>query len=195
MSEDTARQLAEAQRLARELRAKADAEIDARLSAMASELRDRLDEIAKRTAQKQPEVTKALGSDGIKTFRAELAEEAQVLADDLRSAAGKIKWPRADSDYANVTVGNIHSALFEYMHGSRVDRLAAVFRRNGFDVGEHRNRQSLILPQSLYREKDFEPVAEALNAAGEANRAAASAKAADDEDIVASLWSDSDAVE
>lgn len=143
-------------------------------------------------AQRQPEVTKSLGSDGLKALRDELAEAVRQLSTDLEGAADKIKWPQADSEYASVTPGKIHSALFEYMYGQHVDRLAAVFKHHGYDVGDGQGHsQSFILPQSLYREKEFAQVAEALNAMGKAERAAASAKAAGDEDIVESLWDDS----
>jgi hypothetical protein len=189
MSDETARMVAQAEAIESELCAKADERIRVCLSGIASGLPSRLDDIAKRIAQNQPEVTKALGSDGLKALRQELAEAAQQLALEIEGAADKIKWPQAVSEYSNVSTGNVHSALFEFLYGSPVDKLAAVFKRHGFSVGDSLGRsQSFILPQSLYQEKAFIPVAEALNSLGKAQRTLASAKAADDEDIVASLW-------
>ena len=65
---------------------------------------------------------------------------------------------------------------FGFLYGPRVDRLAAVFKRHGYSVGSGSERS--ILPQDLYREESFAPVAEALTALGPAKQALASAKAA-----------------
>jgi hypothetical protein len=46
------------------------------------------------------------------------------------------------------------------------------------------------VPQFLYDEGDFAAVAEALNSLATAERAVAAAKAADDHDIVNSMWGD-----
>lgn len=193
MSNETARKVAEAEALESEQRTKADERIRECLSGIASELPGRIDNIAKHTAQNQPDVTKSLGSDGLKVLRRELADSANQLTSELEDAADKIKWPQASSEYSLVSTRDIRSALFGFLNGPRVGRLAAVFNRHGFSVGDTSGRsQTLILPQSLYEEKTFAPVAEALNSLGKAERDLASAKAADDKDTVASLWDGSE---
>jgi hypothetical protein len=79
MSNETAREVAQAEALESDQRAKADERIRECLSGIASELPGRIDDIAKRTAQNQPEVTESLGSDGLKVLRRELADSAQEL--------------------------------------------------------------------------------------------------------------------
>jgi hypothetical protein len=193
MSNETARKVAEAEALESEQCAKADERIRECLSGIASGLPGRIDKIAKRTALNQPEVAKTLGSEGLKVLRRELADSAQELAPELEGAADKIKWPQASSEYSGVSTRDIHSALFKFLHGPHVDKLAAVFKRHGFSVGDaHRDSQSLILPQDLYEEKTFAPVAEALNSLGKAQQDLASAKATHDQDTVASLWDNSE---
>lgn len=135
-----------------QMRARADERIRDCLSSVAAGLPSHLEAIAKRTAQSQPEVTKSLGSDGLKILRKELAESAQQLGSELDDAAEKIKWPEASSEYSKVSTRKIGTALFNFLYGSRVDRLAAVFKRHGFSVGSGSGHsQSSILPQYLYK--------------------------------------------
>jgi hypothetical protein len=194
MSDETAKKLAEAEAHASQLRAKADEQIQDCLRNVASGIPARLDDIARRTAQSQPEAAKSLGSDGLRLLREELTQAAQALASEVEGAATQIKWPEAMSEYSKVNVRDVHSAFFEFLYGARVDRLAAIFKRHGFSTGETGvgRSQSFVLPQYLYEEKAFGPVAEALNSPATAERAVAAAKADDDKDIVTSLWEDSE---
>lgn len=82
------------------------------------------------------------------------------------------------SGFDKMDARKIHSALFQYMYGKRVDKLAAVFKRHGYSIHDDnaQRTQGLVLPQSLYEEDNFDPVAEVLNALGEADRRVASAK-------------------
>jgi hypothetical protein len=134
----------------------------------------------------------ALGTEGIEHLRTELAHEAALLAADIQGAADEIKWPMPQSDFDKVEARKIHSALFQYMYGERVDKLAAVFKRHGYSIHDNNSQrtQGLVLPQSLYEEDKFGPVAGALNALGEAERRVARAIAADDSSTVDDLWGD-----
>jgi hypothetical protein len=193
MSNETARRVTQAEKAVSKLRTEADKCIQDCLNSIASELPGRLDDIARRTAQNEPNVAKSLGKDGLRILRQELAESAQRLGSEIANAANKVKWPQALSEYSNLSTRNIQTALFEFLYGPRVDRIATVFKRRGFSTGETSGHpQSLIYPQYLYQEKMLAPVVEALNSLGKAERAFASAKAADDEDTVASLWESSE---
>jgi hypothetical protein len=68
-----------------------------------------------------------------------------------------------------------------------------VFRKYGYDVYDNnaQHDQSLVLPQSLYNEKSFAVLAEALNTLAKANQQAAKARADDNHHAdVDDLWGD-----
>jgi hypothetical protein len=196
MSDETARNVARAKAVESELHAQADERIRECLGGIARGIPSRLDDLAKRTAQSQPEVTKQLGSSGLKTFREELAAAAQQLAMEVEGAGNEIKWPQAASDHSKADTGKVHSALFDFLYGSRLDKLAAVFKRYGFSVGDSPGHsQAFLLPQYLYQQDAFLPVAELLNSLWQAQRALAVEIAADDEAIVGSLWDGSEAAD
>lgn len=190
MSDDTQRRLEEAVSAASRVRDEANQKKNECLNQVADGLPGKLDALAKGVAQAEPEVTKTLGKAGIQQLRTELANEGAVLAADIRGAVDRVKWPMPHSDFDKVEPRKIHSALFEYMYGLRVDKLAAVFKRHGFSIHEDNSRrtQGLVLPQSLYDEDAFGPVAQALNALGEAERAVSKAKAEDDRSTVDDIW-------
>jgi hypothetical protein len=190
MSEETTRDLRDALAAASEARAEADLQKKKCLTELAEGLAGRLDALAKRVAQAEPEVTKALGKTGIQQLRTELDHEAALLAADVQGAADRITWPVPQSHYDKAEEGKIHSALFDYMYGPRVDKLAAVFKRHGYSIHDNNSRQAqgLVLPQSLYEQEKFGPVAQALNVLGEAERVVAEARKADDSSTVDDLW-------
>lgn len=68
----------------------------------------------------------------------------------------------------------------------------AVFKRFGYSIHDNNAQQAqgLIVPQQLYEEAQFGPVAEALNALGEAELKVVEAKAADDSSTVDDIWGD-----
>jgi hypothetical protein len=148
--------------------------------------------VAKRVAHSQPEVAKELGSEGIKDLRRELADGAAVIASEVEAAVEQIKWPSPQSEFSKVEPKGIRSALFTFLYGRRVDSLAAIFKRHGFSIQDDnaQRSQGLILPQSLFDEGDFAAVAKELNSLAAAERVVATAKAADDQDIVNSMWGD-----
>lgn len=84
----------------------------------------------------------------------------------------------------------MHSALFNYLYGRRVGSLAAVLKEHGFDVRDDnaQRSQSAVLPQSLYDQNSFGALADALSTLSRARNALASARRADDRDIVEDLW-------
>lgn len=63
---------------------------------------------AKRIAAKQPEVTKALGKDGVVKLRRELQATAEALGQQFVDATDKIKWPLGTS-YTKVENHKEHS--------------------------------------------------------------------------------------
>src|SRR6188472_4542317 len=77
-----------------------------------------VDGVAKRVAESQPEVTRQLGSDGIRAMRAELADQANQLATEIRTA--QISWPLEQSvRYGETRTRHLDAALFRYLHGRR----------------------------------------------------------------------------
>ena len=192
MSDETAQRLEEVRATEVEQRAEADDRKRECLTAVAGGIPVHLEEIAKRAAHGQPEVAKELGSDGIKDLRRELADRAVVIASEVEAAVEQIEWPSPQSEFSKVEPRSIHSALFKFLYGRPVDSLAAIFKRHGFSIHDDnaQRAQGLIVPQSLYDEGDFAAVAEALNSLATAERAVAAAKAADDHDIVNSMWGD-----
>lgn len=63
------------------------------LAGVVEDMPDRVDALARRTAQEQPDVTKALGRDRIQWLRAELAGAALSVGDGLLAASSSIEWP------------------------------------------------------------------------------------------------------
>lgn len=192
MSDETVQQLKEAEAVVAERRKDAENRKRECLKVLADRIPAEVEKIAKRTAQSQPEVTKALGSAGIRELRRQLAERASELAAEIESAVDQIQWPSSESEWSPVLPRHVHSALFKFMYGQRVDSLAAIFKRHGYSIHDDnaRRSQSLVMPQSLYREDDFSAVAEALTSLAKAERDCAKAKAADDEVIVDAIWDD-----
>ena len=192
VSEQTAQKLQEAtaEMAARQL--EADSLKHELLAKVAQGMPTRLQDIAKRTAHSQPDVTRQLGSEGISVLRRELVEQAEVIATELTAAADDIKWPTRQSEYSPIITRDIHSALFHYLRGHRTNSLAAIFKRHGFAIQDDnaQRAQSLIHPQQLYNQDDFAEVAAALNAVADAEKAVAAAKAEDDRDTVDALWGD-----
>ncbi|MFI5931272.1 hypothetical protein [Actinoplanes sp. NPDC051494] len=192
MSEETAQRLREANAKEDRLRAEAERLKQQVLNDVAAGIPARVQEIAKRTAHHQPEVTKKLGTDGIKILRSELADAAAKLATQVETAMDAIKWPEKQGQYSQVGPRGIHTALFNFMYGAPVNAVAAAFKRHGYDVHDDNAQrgQGLISPQSLYNEDEFAELASALNALGEAQQTVSTAKAEDDRDVVESLWQD-----
>jgi hypothetical protein len=190
MSEKTARTLKEATAALEARQAEADVQKKECLAVVARGIPGRVEEIARRAAHSQPEVTKELGSDGVKELRKQLAGRAAVIASEIESAADQIEWPRPQYVSSPVEPRSIHSALFKFLYGRRVDSLAAILKEHGFTVHDDnaQRSQGLVLPQSLYDEGEFAAVAKALSALALAERAVEAARKEDDRDIVDSLW-------
>lgn len=194
MSEETARELSAAREAEATRRREAREAEMALLRAIAQGLPGHAEQIARRVAHAQPDVTKSLGRDGVDQLRAELNERAAAVAAELAEAVDQIKWPLGDGGtlVSKTTVRTIEKVLFDYLYGSRVNSVAAALKRRGFDINETAGSQSRVLPQFLYSEEalsaEFEAVVTALNLLQEAQRALAKAGAEDDRDTVESLW-------
>ncbi|SKF61520.1 Uncharacterised protein [Mycobacteroides abscessus subsp. abscessus] len=189
MSDETRRILDEATAAVAVARANADARKQECLDVVADGLPTKVDRLAKHTAQAQPDVTKALGVDGVRALRNELAAKAAELAGYVRTGSDKIQWPRRGDAWEKVESRKVHSALFNFMYGAPTNRVGDVFERCGYDVrrSDRSGAQSLVLPQNLYDE-DFGAVVEALHELGTAEISLKKAKEADDRDVVDSLW-------
>jgi hypothetical protein len=151
-----------------------------------------VDGIAKRAAEAQPEVTRQLGSGGIRAMRAELAEKANELATEIRKA--QISWPVEQSvRYGEVATRHLDAALFGYLHGPRMDPLVEVLRSHGFAVssdGGH-GAQDLINPHDLYNEAWLSPLTEARTTLSVAESRVRAVQQSDDDAAVRSIWDSS----
>lgn len=167
-----------------------EGEQQAVLDRIADELPAKLDALGKKVAHGQPEVTKALGADGVLRLRADLAAASKVLVNDLRSARTLIAWPVDREEGRNgKETRHVHRAVFDYLHGDRINRVAQVFADHGYRVFEgFGTRQTLVLSDSLYDEKDFVDVYAFGVAVYEALRVRDRAQAAADDAEVESLW-------
>jgi hypothetical protein len=104
-----------------------------------------------------------------------------ALATELREAVDEIEWPR---DKYKIASHDIHSALFKFMYGQGVNRLTAISKAHGFWF----DKTAGVLPQDLYDMNSFGELASALQRLRTAEDATSAAKAADDHDIIDSLW-------
>lgn len=187
MIDQTAQKLEAAKAVEAQLRAESDGRKREFLTAIACGIPGHVDAIAKREAHGQPDVARQLGSDGVRALRRELGEAGAALAADVELASDQIKWPTV-----YITAKEVGAAVFDFLHGPRVDRIAAVLQRHGFDIYDDntRNSQSVVLPHYLYDESGLTPVTEALRALAKAKAAVAVAKAADDRAVIDSFWED-----
>jgi hypothetical protein len=148
-----------------------------------------VDDIAKGAAESQPEITRRLGSDGIRAMRAELAEKANQLAAEISTA--QITWPHQQTvRYGEAATRHLDAALFSYLHGRRMDVLVEVLHRHGFAIrgdGEH-GAQNLVNPHDLYREEWLSPLAEARTTLASAESRVRAAKQSDADAVVRSIW-------
>jgi hypothetical protein len=152
-----------------------------------------VDGIARRVAESQPDVTRQLGSDGIRAMRAELADAAGRLAADIRTA--QISWPVAQPvRYGEVPVRHLDAALFGYLHGARMDAVVEVFASHGFAIrrdGGH-GAQDLVNPRDLYDEGWLSALAEARTSLAAIESRLEAAKQSDVDAAVRSIWEGSE---
>ncbi|MFK4761550.1 hypothetical protein ACI3KS_11495 [Microbacterium sp. ZW T5_45] len=184
MTNDTKIALQQATEAITAARDNADQEKRVCLAQIASELPARAAEVAKRIALEQPEVTKALGKEGIAELRADLQTAAEDLGRQFVAATDEIDWPLGTS-YSKVDNRHVHSALFNRFYG-RTGALTKVLTTHGYNTGQ----SEPFLPQYLYTESSFTPLAAALTALGVATESFQMAKRADDDATVDNLWGD-----
>ena len=161
------------------------------LDHIASGIPARVDGIAKRAAEREPDVTRRLGVEGIRAMRAELAEKATALAAEVRSAGPEIAWPAEEAlRYGEVRTRHLDSALFGYLHGQRMESIAEVMERHGFAIyGDSTQRtQDVVNPHDFYSEQWLAPLAEARTSLSAAQLRVADAKQVDDQASVRSIW-------
>lgn len=189
MSDETSSEVTEAAAVEARVQGAVDEQVAAVLERIADGLPTAVNELAKRIAHEQVDNTKRLGLEGLRQLKNSLSERSAALAADLRAAAGQIEWPV----HSHVRTQDVHSALFTYLYGRRVGSLASVLKEHGFDVRDDnaQRSQSAVLPQSLYDQNSFGALADALSTLSRARNALASARQADDRDIVEDLWGSS----
>jgi hypothetical protein len=152
-----------------------------------------VDSIAKSAAESQPEVTRRLGSDGIRAMRAELAQKADRLAAEIRT--GRITWPLEQPvRYGEARTRHLDAALFSFLHGRRMDDVVEVLRSHGFATrsdGE-RGPQDLLNPHALYDEPWLSALAEARTSLAAAQSGLRDMEQREADAAVRSIWDDSE---
>lgn len=176
--QQTAARLEEAQANARRLE-------EATLAQIAAEMPERVDELAKRYAHEQPDVTQELGREKLGEMRAELAAEARSIGAQFVAAIDQIAWPTG----ARSSSGAVHSALFDRFF-RKVSGPAEILERYGYKVRQspYADMGGVIAPQQLYRQNSFGDLAAALKDLGAARTAHDAAVAADKRASVEDLW-------
>lgn len=193
MSDQAGDALAGAEAALAAVRTKAERLEGELLERIAAGVPSAVDGIAKRAAESQPDVTRQLGSGGIRTMRAELAERARQLAAEIRTA--RISWPLDQSvRYGEVRTRHLDAALFSYLHGPRMDALVEVLQSHGFAIrgdGEQ-GAQELVNPHDLYDEGWLSPLAEARATLPAIESHVRAAKQSDADAAVRSIWEGSE---
>jgi hypothetical protein len=179
MTNQTEQAVAEASAAALESLSAADDQKERCLAAIADGLPAAVDRLAKRAAQAEPDTARRLGPSGVRDLKNDLSGRSAELAVDIRSAAGRIGWP----ENGLVAAKDVHGALFKYLYGARLEPTARVLKDHGLLRSE-----GAVLPQDLYDEKSFGPLAHALSAQSRADAALAQARKADDLRAVDDLW-------
>jgi hypothetical protein len=193
MSEQTGEALGRAEAALAAEQAKTDRlEVEV-LDRIAAGVPTAVDGIAKRVAESQPEITRQLGSDGVRAMRADLAEAAIHLAAEIRTA--EISWPVDQSvRYGEVAVRHLDGALFGYLHGPRMDALVEVLQSHGFAIrgdGEQ-GAQDLVNPHDLYDEGWLTPLAGARTTLAAIESSVRAAKQSEVDAAVRSIWDGSE---
>ncbi len=194
MSEETALKLKKAEAALSALENDVDVRKEEFLAAVATHIPRKVAEFAKKTAHSEPGVTTSLGAEGVKAMRAELENLADQLARDVAGASSSLVWPKPNQ-YVELKFNKLHSALFDFMR-PKVEKLAQVFKRNGYDVHDknRQHAQGLVLPQWFYSEGDLTAETKSLIAGlsqlEQAKLAVQQAKRAHDASTVADLWGD-----
>lgn len=171
--------MAEASAAALEARSAADDQKERCLAAIADGLPAAVDRLARRAAQAEPDTARRLGPSGVRDLKNDLSVRSTELAADIRSAAGRIGWP----ENGLVAAKDVHGALFKHLYGARLEPIARVLKDHGLLRSE-----GAVLPQDLYDEMSFDPLADALSAQSRADAALAQARKADDLRAVDDLW-------
>jgi hypothetical protein len=165
-------------------RAAADHEIKLCMAQIRADLPARAADAAKRIATQQPELTKALGKDGVAELRMELQTAAEALGQQFVDATDEIKWPLGTS-YTKVENHKVHSALFDCFYG-KTGALSSVLAAKGYTLGD----SDPFLPQSLYDQSKFTALSNALTELGKATDLYAQARKDDSDATVDDLWGD-----
>ena len=188
MTDETAKALREAESAESAAATRAEELKRACLQDIANMLPSRAEAIARRVAEQQPEVTKRLGKEGVAQLRADVRAASEVLGAEFVAAIDEIEWPPVTLASANVEARHIHSALFARFF-RETGALTSAMMSHGYSFPGKGVREA-ILPQELYDERKFTPVAGALTDLNRARAAVAKARKVDDDATVGDLWGD-----
>ena len=189
MSEETQARLAAAEAHLVEVQGPIDEAKAAILDAIEQSIPDHFESVGKKYAQSQPEVTRRLGADGVKEFRAELRELGRSVAHDLR-ASTKIEWPAPTTPVSMEPRMLIRNAFQQALTGPKY-KLETLLTKHGFDIGR-RNDYTNVSVWDVYdagrHEREVQAYMDAIAPLGRAQREVHEARRADDAATVSDLW-------
>jgi hypothetical protein len=152
------------------------------LNSVAQGVSASVDRYAKKVAQAQPDVTRALGRDGVSALREDLSRAAGELATELRRAVAAVKWPTFA--YGRSHNNGVASALYDFLSGSRVGRFDRILRAHRYKIEDYHG----FSPYDLIEREGFNELEVELEILASKVKAVEAAKDADDQDAVESLW-------
>lgn len=189
MSEETQLNLEKARATVEKSEREVEALEEKFLASVASQIQSQLLDHAKTTAQSKADLTRELGKERVRSFRAALEEQGEILAQDVAAAASRVHWPSANV-YTSLPPYEVYRATNSYI-GTKIAPIKALFVEYGYS---EKTNSMAVLPQFLYSEQETiiqtRELTAALSALAKAEHALEAAKKADDDATVSDLWGD-----
>lgn len=187
MSEETKHAVDEAQRAHEEAEATTHDAQDALLSAVAANLPDRVDAIARGIAERDMDTTRRLGKERLDELRAELRREALTLADQVRQAGRKLNWSGIGSSFGPSDY-DVHDAVKSIFDRNARERLSSPVYDAGFGVSRQGfTADELLDAQAMKAEVD--DVLRAMDAQIAASHTLTAKRKEDDDADLSDVWS------
>jgi hypothetical protein len=190
MSEETKGAVEQAAEQLERSKIAADKSKNELLAVIAADIPTRVEDIAKKAVFAQVEVSKALGKEGIATLRAKLLQRSTEIAGEVSGATERVSWPVSYSDASTLVSTQIARSTFTLLSGY-TKSLNRIFKDHGYvnpGSGFHELVSEHNLVDETARASEFDAATKALNALAADQRALKAARAADDQNIVDSLW-------
>ncbi|WP_207597730.1 hypothetical protein [Arthrobacter sp. D5-1] len=191
MSEETALKLKQA----KESLAAAGQELETLerefLAVVAAQIPSHANELARKLAKQQADVTKGLGAEKVKDLRANIEEAALRATEDVAGAASRVKWEVPSNIYTVPNAHEVNAAMRSYLRRSVLPEFVTILKAAGFTIAGSTAGPSL---GSLYSEEEVTAEARALGGAllavAKAEQVLTKATEADNDATINELWGD-----